>query len=42
MFLGCPSVSVCVRACVLLAPYLINEWAECHGVVKGRDELIRF
>ena len=42
MFLGCPSVSACVRACDLLARYLTNQWTEFHqtlynDVVEGTD-----
>ena len=49
MFSGCPSVSACVRTCVLLALYFTNQGTEFHqtlvdGVVEATEEneLIRF
>jgi len=48
MFSGYPSVSACsrasVRACVLLARYLINQWTKFYqtlvdDVVQATDEL---
>jgi len=40
-------VRPCVRACILLARYLANQWTEFHqtlvvDVVEGRNKLIRF
>jgi len=45
MFTGCPSVSACFRAFVLLARYLANQWMEFHQTLVDdvvEDELIRF
>jgi len=51
MFSGCPSVSACfrasVRACVLLARHVTNQWTGFHqilvdGVFESTDELIMF
>jgi len=43
----CPSVHLCVRACVLLARYLTNQRPEFHqtlvdDIVEATNELIRF
>jgi len=47
MFSGCPSVSACVRACVLFAIYFTNQQPEFHqtlvgDVVERADKPIRF
>jgi len=34
VFLGCPSLNVCFRTCVLVARYLTNLWMEFHQTLS--------